>query len=469
MRSDSVSIKEVVSGYQYRIKPNTFLVDGVRIFAKLKQKKALSTYISDYSSDIYRPGIFKRIFVNDLSHGLPYITAQAMMTENPRQLSKILSTKMTENIEPMILHHNTILVSCAGTIGNVRLICKSMDGTVGSQDIIRVVPKEKYGFVYAYLSSRQVYSYLQSQLYGSVVPRIEPETVSSIPIPFFSNEFVDKIDNLIKESAILRDEATEMLSSADSTLMEKAGLKKLDPDDYDYYGHHSFKRKVSCFTKNIKEIGSTSINAFNHSRRIDILRSYITCNTIPLKDAIINGQTFSSSGAPSIEVEPGKGIMLINQKDIFDNIIKGKWISSRGVKQDNLVSYGEVLIACDGTLAENELFCRTIFANEDLTGAFISSHFIRMKSNDKIKSGYLYCWLNSDYGFRLIRNTQAGTKLCHPINKLLLEIPVPVINEDDMNYIDQLVKTANTKKHKANSIEKQAIKLVEQEIEKWNK
>ena len=189
---------------------------------------------------------------------------------------------------------------------------------------------------------------------------------------------------------------------------------------------------------------------------------------VGLKDALKGGRTYGTSGLPNIEVKPGHGIMLINQKDMFDNIVKGKWISSRGSDPENVLEYGEILIASDGTLGENELFCRAVFANEDLKGSYVSSHFLRLKVKDAVPAGYLYCWLNSDYGFRLIRNTQAGTKLCHPINKLFLDIPVPIINEEEMRAIDVMVKEAFTKRHQANQKELKAIAMVEEEIEKWN-
>ena len=133
-----------------------------------------------------------------------------------------------------------------------------------------------------------------------------------------------------------------------------------------------------------------------------------------------------------------------------------------------MVEYGEVLIAGVGTLGENETFCRAIFANEDLKGQLISGEFIRMKTNDMIPSGYLYTWLSSDYGFRFLRNIQAGTKLCRPIPKLLLELPVPIIDKEDMLRIDSLVREAHTKRHQANQMESKAIRMVEEEIEKWN-
>lgn len=124
MRSDYVNIKEVTTGYQARIKPNVFLLEGKRTFAKLKKNKVIDGCISEIVTGVFRPGIFKRIFVDSLDYGLPYLTAQAMMTEFPLSSSKILSKKLTNNLESMILDHKSILVSCAGTIGNIRLIDK---------------------------------------------------------------------------------------------------------------------------------------------------------------------------------------------------------------------------------------------------------------------------------------------------------------------------------------------------------
>lgn len=468
MKSGSVNLNEIRNGYQLRIKPNGYLIEGKRTMLRLEKRKAFQGVLGDYVTDVYRPGIFKRIFINNPEYGLPYITAQGMMTSNPLDTAKLLSLKMTENVDPMILKNRSILVSCAGTIGNIRLIDKSMSGCIGSQDIIRVIPKSDYGFIYAYLSCPTIYSYLQSQLYGSVVPRIEPELVRSIPMPSFLNNIKEHIHREISDSILLREEAIQLLNDAWNILRTKAGLKDLELSDYDSFGSHSANREVSCYSRSIHDIGTTTINAFNHSERIRKTKDYIHCQTKPLKELLLGNDTFSTGSFPRVEVKSGHGIMLINQSDIFDTIIKGKYISRRGVKADNLVEYGEVLVAGVGTLGENETFCRVIFANEDLTGQLVSGEFIRMKTTNEMPSGYLFTWLNSNYGFRLLRNLQAGTKLCRPIPKLVLEIPVPIIDKESMLEIDRLVREAHTKRHLANQKELKAISMVELEIEKWN-
>ncbi len=435
----------------------------------ISKKGGVSGCINDIVTNVYRPGIFKRIFISDLKHGKKYITASSMLSQDAAIFSKILSVSQTDNLEPMILRPKQILFSCAGSIGDTRLIGADLDGVVGSQDIIRVVPKEdNFGFVYAYLSTPTVYEYIQSLIYGSVVPRIEPEAVSGIPLISIPILACSQINALIEQSYNLRNEAGALLNESQRLLLKYNNLEELDRSEYDYFGARTEGRQLATTSINIKDIGTTSFNAFCHSRRINQLRSRIP-NSVRLKDILIGGDTFSTGSFPRVEVKEGNGVMLINQSDIFDTIVKGKWISKRKVNLDkNLVSYGEVLVAGVGTLGENETFCRALFANEDLVGQLISGEFIRMKCNEKMPSGYLFSWLNSDYGFRLIRSTHSGTKLCRPIPSLFLQIPVPVIDKDRMNEIDQMVRTAFTKRHKANKLEKEAIQMIEDEIDKWN-
>lgn len=453
-----------------KFSPSFFLNEGRATFDYLENAHKIVGHISDITNNVFRPGIFKRVFVASLEHGSPYITAQAMMSQDPLASSKILSNKLTENIDFMRLPLHSILVSCAGTVGNVRLIDNTIAGVVGSQDIIRVIPKENnFGFVYAYLSTSLVYQYLQSCIYGSVVPRIEPDVVANIPLVAVSEDIKNSSNELISDSIRLREESTEELTKARKLLKFKANLRDLQAEDYDYYGPSAPNRKVSCFKINKRKINSTTINAFNLSERIRKTKSLISCPTKPLKDILSNGETFSTGAFPRVDVGKDHGVMLINQKDIFDSIIKGKYISKRGVKLDNLVEYGEVIIAGVGTLGESETFCRALFANEDLVGQLVSGEFIRMKTNNEVPSGYLFAWLSTDYGFRFLRNIQAGTKLCRPIPRLVREIPVPILDKDIMSEIDSKVRDAYTKRHKANVYELKAISMVENEIEKWNK
>lgn len=426
--------------------------------------------LSKLSLKIYNGARFKRVYIADEKKGIAFMGSSDMLKTDFTGL-KFLSKVYTKNISELLIKKDWILVSCSGTIGNTIYTSLDFEGKAASQHIMRIIPdtaKIKSGYLYAFLSSKYGYSLLTQGTYGAVIQHIEPEHIENIPVPIFPEGKQQQIHDLIIESAKLREESNALLKAADEKLHLTANLAYLKPNDFNYFGARSI-RKASYFIKSINNIDSTTINAFNHSFLIEKLVDRVKQNnyTFPLLKVLDEKQIFSTGSFPRIEVKSNNGIMLINQSDIFDTIIQGKKISKRKVKTDNLAQYGEVMIAGVGTLGESESFCRVVFANEDIQGQLVSGEFIRMKTNSEIPSGYLYTWLNTDYGFRLIRSTQSGTKLCRPIPRLLLKLPVPILDESIMLEIHNMVTKAHTLRYQANQKELQAIQLVENEIEQW--
>ncbi len=453
------------------LKPNYHLNYGKNRVENAIENSFPFTNLGTITDKVFTGGIFKRVFVEDLEYGKPYISAQHMMNMNPLDVAKIISKKYTPRQDDMSLKENQILISCAGTVGNAKLITKDLVGVIGSQDIIRVDPdnsKMLYGYLYAYLSSSTAYNYIQSYIYGSVVPRITPDTLIRLPIPLLSEQKQKEIHQLIVEASELRVEANKLLEEAEKMLKNKTGLKDLSPEEYEYFGVYDYKRRISAFKINSGEINPISINAFNYSKKIRSIIQRVKKNKyLTLKECIEEGNFFSTGSFKRVETNSSKSIKLINQSDIFNFKKQGKILSRRIVGDVKLAEYGEVLIAGVGTLGENETFCRTIFVNEELQNELIAGEFIRMKVNNTIPSGYLFCWLNSDYGFRLIRSTQSGTKLCRPIQELLKEIPVPIIDFKEMDKIDRLIKKAHTNYFESINKENLAISLIEKEIDTW--
>lgn len=469
MNVDCVNIK-AIKATNLRVDASYHLSEGQEVKRLIDSCSYEMLTISDVSSDIFIGNRAKRIYVTKRENGIPFLSSSDILQADLENV-KLASKKYTPAIEQMTLKKGWTLISRSGTIGNCAFANAKHAQKLASEDVIRVCPNNilRQGVIYAYLTSKYGHSLLTQGTFGAVIQHIEPSFVGSLPIPNFPESFQKEVDDLIQESARLREEAAMELKQAQQKLKQYAGLRDLTVDDYDYYGPKNEKREVSCFTVNRKNISVTTINAFNLSERIRRTKQQMPCKVMPLRDTLIGNTTFSTGSFPRIEVKEGCGIMLINQSDIFNTIVKGKYISKRKVNTDSLVEYGEVLIAGVGTLGESETFCRCIYANEDLVGQLVSGEFIRMKTNENIPSGYLFACLSSDYGFRFIRNLQTGTKLCRPIPKLLLEVPVPVISMEIMQEIDSLVKTAHTKRYQANCNEREAISMVETEIEKWNK
>ena len=466
MKSSSINIKCIMDAH-VRFDGSYHLSEGVMCKQLMNSSPYELLKIEDAAERIFNGNRIKRVYISNKEYGLPFLSSSDILCTDLDNV-KYASRRYTSSIEDMTLGEGWTLITRSGTIGNCAYTNKQHAQKLASEHVIRLIPNNilKGGYVYAYLASKYGYAMLTQGTFGGVIQHIEPDFVGSIPIPKLPENFQSEVDDLVKKSATLRSDATELLKEAEILLKSEASLKDLTPEDYDYFGPRTYKRQVSCFVRERKDVNVVTINAFNHSERIRNTKQMISCTTLPLKDVLLNGDVFSTGSFPRVEVKGENGVMLINQSDIFDTIIKGKYISKRNVRLSNLVEYGEVLIAGVGTLGENESFCRVIYANEGLVNQLVSGEFIRMKTN-AVPSGYLFAWLNTDYGFRFIRNTQAGTKLCRPIPKLLLEIPVPIIAKDKMEEIDRMVREAHTMRYQANQKELKAIAMVEAEIEKW--
>lgn len=424
-----------------------------------------------YTDAIFYGGRSKRNYVDGEINGVPFIGSSDMLKFG-FGFSKYVSRKNFRNIDSSLLKEGWTLISRSGTIGKTVFVTKDLAGIAASEHIIRVVPNEKVkpGTLYAYLSSKFGYALLTQGTFGAVIRHIEPDYLSDLPVPVFSKDLQNSTHSLIEKAANLRVKANSILKYCRAKLKSDAGLEDLKNEEYEFFGTHNTNRKASVFIRNRSELGSVSINAFNYSKKVELLENRIKSQVnLSLWECLDDNKFFSSGSFKRFELNSPKSIKLINQSDVFDLRKEGKMLAPIYVKSDKLVEYGEVLIAGVGTLGEGETFCRAIFANEELEGQLISGEFIRMKTNSQVPSGYLYAWLSSDYGFRLIRKTQSGTKLCRPIQELLKNIPVPIIENEEMLKIDEQVKKAHTMLFEALNAENKAIELVENEIESWQK
>ncbi|MBF0649237.1 restriction endonuclease subunit S [Dysgonomonas sp. GY75] len=195
----SNNIKDIFYSLQCRLDPPALISDGVETINKLKSKGVVFKTLSECNTYVYRPGIFKRSYVEK---GYPYIKGSELFDNNPFLRCQYLSKTKTPFVEQMLLKEDQILVTCAGSCGQIKLITKEFEdrGAIGSQDIIRVEAKDslfttEYLFIYFQLPF--IFDYIQSMKYGSVIERIEPFHVESIPIFIPSEEVSKKITDKI--------------------------------------------------------------------------------------------------------------------------------------------------------------------------------------------------------------------------------------------------------------------------------
>ena len=193
-----VRSKDINTSLQHRLDPPALMNDGVAYINGLKENQDMVD-LGSTGAKVFRPGIFKRCYVKE---GYPYIKGSDIFNLNPFTRCNYLSRSRTPFVDEMLLHEGQILITCAGSVGNIKMITKEYEdkGAIGSQDIIRLESDDSLftkEYLFTYLQLPFVYDYIQSMKYGSVIERVEPFHIASIPVLKPSDELSASVTALV--------------------------------------------------------------------------------------------------------------------------------------------------------------------------------------------------------------------------------------------------------------------------------
>ena len=440
-------------------KPNGFRVDASFHLSEavlVRRKISASPYkimsVGDVSENIFYGNRAKRVYVQKRENGIPFLSSSDILQADLENV-KLASKKYTPQIEQMRLKEGWILVSRSGTIGNTAWATKQHAQKLASEDVIRIIPNNilRGGFVYAYLSTTYGHSLLTQGTFGAVIQHIEPDYVSSLPIPQFPAKFQEKVDNLIKESARLREEATEHLNEA------KNKVKKA-------------LAEISCGKKN----SSVSIRDISKSYTKRFEASYFISENRNMMDSLLGKYKCQTLDDWTERIfRPGifkrdyvkNGVQFLGGADIMmaipssDKMLSFKQVSKMPELQ---IQKNWILATCGGTIGN------VVYVDSHLEKSVISQHVIRIVPKKDEKQGFLYAFLNSEIGYKLITLFSFGSVIPQVEPHHLKRIPVPTLKEKIVEEIDSLVQQYAEKIDISKRKELQAISLVEKEIDGWN-
>ncbi len=199
-KTSIVKSKSILTSLQHRLDPPALMNDGIFAMKEVTSRMS-SEIIANINARVSRPGIFKRIYVEN---GIPYIKGSEIFLNNPFRRCEHLSRTRTPFIDEMTLYEGQILITCAGSVGNIKMITKEYEDkkAIGSQDIIRLVSNDELftkEYLFTYLQLPFVNDYIQSMKYGSVIERIEPFHVESIPVVSPTKELSKEITAVVRQ------------------------------------------------------------------------------------------------------------------------------------------------------------------------------------------------------------------------------------------------------------------------------
>lgn len=413
-----------------------------------------STHCLDfYCSNIYTTGRGRRVYTRP-ERGVPFLSNSDMMAQNPLMSCNFMSRKYGYD-ESSVLKGGMILTGRVGAIGQTAFVPKYWERykMMGSDNIIRIVVKEEFknGLIYAYLASKYGNLSFWKHATGGVQPFITDKMVADLPIPNFPESFQQEVDDLIQESTRLREEAADALQQA---------IQQVE----DIIPYPS-KKNVGC-------VSSRTILS-SHNRRFEA--NYYISEGHDIEKYIYKnfkwkplGQVCEDISRPDIfkRFYVQNGIVFLGGADIFlaspdskKQLSKTKTtnISSLAIKENT------ILIPRSGTIGN------VAWAHAGHAQKLASEDVIRLQPNDILRGGYIYAFLSSSIGKALIQKHIFGSVIQHIEPPHLKLIPIPVIEDSIIDNIHKLVIEYSKKVGKAIENERQAISMIEQEIESWTK
>lgn len=425
-------------------------------------KQPLRDVTAGHNGGIYNGPQFKRNYVTLAEHGVPFLTGSSILLADTSRLPMISrKDALSKKLSYLKVEEGMTLISCSGSIGKMAYARSELAGVWASQDVMKVVPNPDAippGYLYAYLSSRYGKTLVTSGTYGAIIQHIEPEHIADLQVPRFGTEFEERVHELVSEASKLLSQFSEDVNTATTEALSASSLGLLTSSDWHKAGRDlGFK---TTFTLR-------SIRALNYNPRHTKIVNQLTAKPyLPLGKAVIPGTLKSGPRFKRIDAEPEHSYMLVGQRDVFSVEPEGRWISKGATSDDVLVSSGSTIMAAQGTLGEDEVYCRPVFIWSTGADYAYSQHFLRITPDpEKVLPGYLFAFLRSEYAFRMFRSVSTGTKLQGNHPDFLAEIPIPIPSREAQQGIHDRIVAAHEKRWQAVKLEQQARRLIEQAIE----
>lgn len=446
MKTGTVDNKFILSNLRFDGKFH--LSEGLDVRKTIAKSPYGNSHIGELTSDIYCPGIFRR---NYTKSGIPFLGGGDIL-KSDLDSGKYLREKTTPNHEILKIQKGWTLVTCGGTIGETVFANNLLAKCWVSQHVMRVIPSTiKEGMLYAYLASKFGHLLLTTNTYGSVIPTLNAANISSIPIPKFPNAFQQKVDDLVQESARLREEATDALEKAVRYFDDRFVIKP------------TIQKTFSLGLKDLK----LGFAAYNNNREVDEFIDSYSSNSYELKSK--TSKIFAPPLFKHIYLNKDNGYPFMTGSELTQfNLRYYRWLSPRGVKDinDYVVKKGTLLLYKSGT-TDGGILGNVFIADKKLDGCCLSDHVIRIVFNEVEQAYWAYAFLRSKGAVRMLQRLATGTMIPFITPERVSHLLIP---NPDNNYerIVSLIEKYIDLNSKSKEDETKAISMVEDEIEKWN-
>jgi hypothetical protein len=412
------------------------------------------------TQNIFHAGRVSRRWVNDREHGIPFFSSVDIL-EGDFSYLPFVARSLTDENPRLLIERDWVLITRSGTVGRIAYARPDVNGFACSEHVLRVVGDLgliQPGYLYAYLQSRYGVPLIAGSAYGAIIQHIEPHHIAELPVPRFGDEVEGRIHGLIQQAVDLRAQFQAGVRDATRDLFSSAGLADLLDLQW-----HQQPRDLG-FT--VTGLTPTSLRALNFAPRARrILDAFRSVPHHTLGEICKGGGLHSGARFKRVETDERHGVRLIGQRQGFWLRPEGRWINPRLAPPGISAQDETVMIAAQGTLGENEVFCRVIFITGKWLEHAYTQHFLRAVSGStEFPGAYLFAFLRSEPAFRILRSLSVGGKQQDIHEELRRHIPVPACNAADRERIAGTVRKAYQDRDEADRLEDEALALLDEAV-----
>lgn len=402
----------------------------------------------------------KRNYVtDDHEKAIGFIGSSEMLDIYPRPVKFMIDE---ERVQDLHIKENTVLLSRSGTIGNVAFVNKTLSRFLVSEHAIRLECEKYAGYVYAFLKTNIGKKIVCSNIYGAVIQQIEPEHLSAVPIPDATNDIKERIHNLVVRSYELRDESNDLIEEATKLMVEELKLPSIK--DFDMQCHKK-DASVNTFSIKLSHMGGRA-DASYHIPIVNSIIKVIGENSLEVTtigDNRISEDVVLPGRFKRVYVESDYGVKFLGGKEMNQlNPSSEKYLSKKAHAKQLEGSLGikpnSILTPARGSLGEVVMPC------EHFLDWAISDNMMQILSNEEM-CGYLFVFLNSDYGKALIQRFTYGGVVDAIEPDHIKQVQVPLLkNKDTQKQINDMALKVNEKRYEAYLLEQEALRIMNEEV-----
>lgn len=435
-----------------RLNSGYYLSTDQVIFDALRRWRASSVPVGELA-DVYKGNIFRRVYVDNVDFSRPYISASDLDRTDYWGCRRI-STSHGKRLDALALKSGMTVVTRSGVnLGWGAMVRPDLNDVVGSDDLIRVVPKTSDGgYVGAFLCSRPGLIAIRRFTYATSIKHIEPEHVAQILVPWPDEAARNEIGGQFWGAAERRSRSSALIEEATRVVFESVGLRDLDEGEWASMG-----RDLGF----VSSVSARSLRGWNHApRAAHLLERLREVKSETLGDLTLPGGLHKGPSFPRIDATPPHAVQLIGQRQLFRYVPDGRMVSRAQLPPKAFCDAGTVLLASVGTFGEAEVFCRAQYVSPRTRKWAFSNHILRVVVESDV-STWVYAFLRSRTAFRCLRSFATGSKQqdLHP--EMLAEFPVPMGAQSSRDRVRSLVSDAIRLRDEAADLEETAHRSIE--------